>query len=130
MWLSGTAVDDARHKPLKAWRHDLSCGMEDDLTGLTAEIRTFVHAREWQRFHNPKNLALALVAEVGELVEHFQWLTPEEADTVEGEKLAAVADEIADVQLYLMQLADRLGVDIGAAVREKLARNEVRFPVR
>ncbi len=102
--------------------------MNDDLTTLTDEIRTFVRARDWQRFHNPKNLALALVAEVGELVEHFQWLTPEEADAVSGEKLAEVADEIADVQIYLIQLADRLGVDVGTAVRGKLSRNEVRFP--
>lgn len=102
--------------------------MNDDLSSLTADIRAFTRARDWQRFHNPKNLALALVAEVGELVEHFQWLTPEEADAVNGEKLAEVADEIADVQLYLIQLADRLGVDIGVAVRGKLSRNEVRFP--
>lgn len=104
--------------------------MNDDLSSLTADIRAFVRARGWQRFHNPKNLALALVAEVGELVEHFQWLTPEEADAVAGDELVQVADEIADVQIYLLQLADRLEVDVAAAVRNKLAQNEVRFPVQ
>jgi NTP pyrophosphatase (non-canonical NTP hydrolase) len=101
-----------------------------DIEDLTAAIREFAHSRDWERFHTPKSLAMALSVEVAELVELFQWLTPEESaaltDTPEGR--AAIEDEIADVAIYLLRLAGVLGVDVGATTMAKVARNEIRFP--
>jgi NTP pyrophosphatase (non-canonical NTP hydrolase) len=101
-----------------------------DIEHLTAAIREFAHSRDWERFHTPKNLAMALSVEVAELVELFQWLTPEESaaltDTPEGR--AATEDEIADVAIYLLRLADVLGIDVGDAVAAKVSRNTSRFP--
>ena len=97
-----------------------------DLADLTERLREFAAARDWQPFHTPKNLVMALTAEVGELTELFQWLTPQEsADVMADEKrAAAVRDELADVLLYLVQLADSVGVHLEAAARAKIARNE------
>jgi len=101
-----------------------------DIEELTIGIRAFARARDWERFHTPKNLAMALSVEVAELVELFQWLTPEEsttlADTSEGR--AAIEDEIADVAIYLLRLADVTGLDVRSAVEAKIIRNESRFP--
>ncbi len=101
-----------------------------DIEELTTAIREFAHSRDWERFHTPKNLAMAPSVEVAELVELFQWLTPEEStglpDTPECR--AAVEDEIADIAIYLLRLADVLGIDVGDATTAKLARNELRFP--
>lgn len=102
--------------------------MPSDLEALTAELRTFVRARGWERFHAPKNLAMALAVEAAELLEHFQWLSAEESGALDDAKLGEVADEIADVQIYLLQLADRLGVDVAAAVRAKMVKNAVKHP--
>jgi NTP pyrophosphatase (non-canonical NTP hydrolase) len=101
-----------------------------DLVELTERLREFAAARDWQPYHTPKNLVMALTAEVGELTELFQWLTPEESATVmaDEKRAAAVRDELADVLLYLVQLADSVGVDLGAAAAAKIARNEARFP--
>ena len=101
-----------------------------DLGALQARLRDFAQARDWGRFHDPKNLAMALSVEVAELVEIYQWLTPEEAMTAasDGGTAAALADELADITLYLVRLADVVHVDLAAAVEDKLARNEVRFP--
>lgn len=101
-----------------------------DLAELTERLREFAAARDWQPYHTPKNLVMALTAEVGELTELFQWLTPEESADVmaDGKRAAAVRDELADVLLYLVQLADSVGVDLGAAAEAKIARNEARFP--
>jgi len=97
---------------------------------LTTAIREFAQQRDWERFHTPKNLAMALSVEVAELVELFQWLTPEESatlvDTPEGR--AAIEDEIADIAIYLLRIADVLSVDIERVVRAKLERNQQRFP--
>ena len=103
-----------------------------DVTALQARLREFAQAREWERFHNPKNLAMALSVEVAELVEIYQWLTPEEAasTTSDGEITAAIGEELADIVLYLTRLADIAGVDLAAAVEAKLAKNEVRYPPR
>jgi dCTP diphosphatase len=94
-------------------------------------LRRFARERDWEQFHNPKNLAMALTGEVGELVEHFQWLTPSEASDVMSDVVRAreVRLELADIFSYLLRLADVLGVDIAAAVREKVALNEERYPV-
>jgi NTP pyrophosphatase (non-canonical NTP hydrolase) len=93
-------------------------------------LREFAAARGWEPFHTPKNLVMALSGEVGELTALFQWLTPEESDGWRDDpaREAKVLDEIADVTLYLLQLADRLGVDLLAAAHAKMDRNELRFP--
>jgi NTP pyrophosphatase (non-canonical NTP hydrolase) len=101
----------------------------DSIESLRTRLRVFVAAREWDQFHNPKNLAMALVAEAGELVEHFQWLTPAEADQLPPETRVEVEHEIADVLIYLVELADRLGVDPLAAAERKLALNAAKYPV-
>ncbi|MEX2550898.1 MAG: nucleotide pyrophosphohydrolase [Nitriliruptoraceae bacterium] len=102
---------------------------EQTLTDLTTSVRSFAAARDWERFHTPKNLAMALAGEVGELLEIFQWLTPEQAATVmDGDRADDVEDELADVLIYLVRLADVLDVDLIAAADTKLARNEERFP--
>lgn len=102
--------------------------MDDTLSQLTLELRSFVAARGWQRYHSAKNLAMALTVEVAELLEHFQWLSQEESDALDEAALAAVADEVADVQIYLLQLADRLGIGVERAVREKMVKNAVKYP--
>ncbi|MFD9892078.1 nucleotide pyrophosphohydrolase [Amycolatopsis sp. NPDC059027] len=100
------------------------------LDDLTQRLRDFAAARAWEPFHTPKNLAMALSGEVGELISLFQWLTPEEAAAwrSDPELEANVLDEIADVTLYLVQLANSLGVDLLAAANAKIDRNEIRFP--
>jgi NTP pyrophosphatase (non-canonical NTP hydrolase) len=105
-----------------------ACRM-DTLNGLCAELRAFVDEREWDQFHNPKNLVMALVAEAGELVEHFQWLTPEQADQLGPKALEEVSFEVADVLLLLLRLCDRLGVDPIDVARRKLVLNRVKYPV-
>lgn len=102
--------------------------MPKDLTQLADDIRAFVSERDWERFHAPKNLVMALSVEVAELLEHFQWLSPEESDALDEEARAAVAEEIADVQIYLIQLASRLRVDITAAVEAKMRKNAAKYP--
>ncbi len=101
----------------------------DSLDTLRTRLRIFVAEREWDKFHNPKNLVMALIVEAGELVEQFQWLTPHEADSLRPEQRAEVELEIADVLIYLVELADRLGIDPLAAAEKKLAINAVKYPV-
>lgn len=101
------------------------------LTDLQQRLAEFAAARDWQRFHTPKNLVMALSGEVGELTALFQWLTPSESSSVldDPASRAAVLDELADVTIYLARLADVLGVDLLAAAAAKIDRNESRFPV-
>jgi dCTP diphosphatase len=101
------------------------------LNDLQQELREFAARRHWQRFHTPKNLVMALAGEVGELTDLFQWLTPEESTAVMARPDQAwrVREEVADVFAYLLQLADVLGIDLAAALREKVRRNEQRYPV-
>ena len=96
---------------------------------LTQLLRDFAEERDWEKFHTPKNLAMALAGEAGELVAEFQWLTPSESErpSLSPEQLTAVAMEIADVQIYLLRLADVLGLDVPAVVREKVEINRTRF---
>lgn len=101
----------------------------NDLTAMRDYLRDFAEKREWTQFHSPKNLAMALAVEAAELLEHFQWVTEAESHSMEPERLAAVADEIADVQLYLVRLADRLNIDITKAVADKTLKNEAKYPV-
>lgn len=101
----------------------------DSLDALRTRLRVFVAERDWDQFHNPKNLAMALIAEAGELVEHFQWLTPAEADSLPPDTRIEVEHEIADVLIFLVELADRLGIDPLAAAERKLALNAKKYPV-
>jgi len=97
---------------------------------LAEKIRDFANKRDWQPFHNPKNLAMAITGEAGELAAEFQWLTPEESflEALSPEDLKAISLEIADVQIYLLRLADQLKIDLKKVVEEKLVINEKRFP--
>jgi dCTP diphosphatase len=99
------------------------------LDELRDELRKFAAARDWDQFHSPKNLSMALSAEAAELLEVFQWLTEEQSRNLSPEARAAAAEEIADVLLYLVRIADKLGIDPLAAARGKLAANEKKYPV-
>ena len=101
----------------------------DRLGTLQAQLRQFVEQRDWDQFHTPKNLAMALVAEAGELVEHFQWLTPEQSVELPDHALAEVELEVADVLLFLLRLCDKLGIDPIAAGARKLELNAEKYPV-
>jgi len=96
---------------------------------LISEIRTFAQDRNWEQFHTPKNLAMAITGEAGELSAEFQWLTVEESSrsSLSNEKLRDIALEMADVQIYLLRLADVLNIDMPSVVREKIEINETRF---
>ena len=96
---------------------------------LTDQVRAFAHERAWEPFHSPKNLASALAVEAAELLEHFQWMTEAESRALASAQREAVALEAADVLLYLVQLADKLGIDLFAAAQRKLAINARRYPV-
>lgn len=99
-----------------------------DIDGLTHLLRDFVRERDWEQFHSPKNLSIALSVEASELLEHFQWLTQEESHNLPPDKRAAVEEEMADVLIYLVRLADRLGVDLLDAAERKMKRNGERYP--
>jgi NTP pyrophosphatase (non-canonical NTP hydrolase) len=99
------------------------------LEDVREALRLFVAERDWDQFHNPKNLVMALVAEAGELVEHFQWLAPEQAERPVPEVLQEVELEVADVLLLLLRLCDRLGIDPIDAARKKLEINRVKYPI-
>jgi NTP pyrophosphatase (non-canonical NTP hydrolase) len=98
--------------------------------GLRDALRRFAAARDWEQFHTPKNLAMALAVEAAELLEHFQWLTPGESARLDARRKRAVEDEIADVLLYLTRLADVLDIDPLAAARRKMGVNSRKYPVR
>lgn len=99
------------------------------LTSLRVALRKFASAREWQQFHTPKNLAMALSVEAAELLEHFQWLTAEQSTRLAAPRKQAVADEIADVLIYLTRLADVLQIDPLAAAQRKMRQNARKYPV-
>jgi NTP pyrophosphatase (non-canonical NTP hydrolase) len=100
-----------------------------ELIEIRDRLRVFATERDWDQFHTPKNLAIALSVEAAELLEHFQWLSPEEEGKLGREKLTEIRLELADVLLYLVRLADRLGIDLGAAAVEKIALNAQKYPV-
>jgi NTP pyrophosphatase (non-canonical NTP hydrolase) len=103
--------------------------MSQDIEALQAALRQFAAAREWEQFHSPKNLAAALSVESSELLEHFQWLTEEQSRNLPHGTRAKVAEELADVLLYLLQLADKLGIDPLDAARKKMQLNALKYPV-
>jgi len=107
---------------------DASAPSVDTLIELRELTRTFAAERDWQQFHTPKNLAMALSVEVAELVEHFQWLRTGSPEELDERKREGIRHELADVLLYLVQLADATGVDLRAAALEKLRLNGEKYP--
>jgi NTP pyrophosphatase (non-canonical NTP hydrolase) len=103
--------------------------MADSLDQLNARLIAFARERDWEQFHSPKNLAMALAGEAGELLEHFQWLTEQQSAELDPEKKRQVAHELADILLYLVRLSERLDIDLLAAADEKIAVNAARYPV-
>ena len=103
--------------------------MTDPIAELQAKLRDFAAERDWEQFHSPRNLAAALSVEAAELLEHFQWLGDQESRTLAAEKRRQVAEEVADVLLYLLQLADKLDIDPIETARNKLQANAVKYPV-
>lgn len=104
-------------------------GMTGELAELRDALRRFASERDWDQFHSPKNLASALIVEAGELLEHFQWLTEAQSENLAPEQKAKVKDELADVLIYAIRLADKLGIDPLEAARDKIARNAEKYPV-
>ncbi|MDH5648360.1 MAG: nucleotide pyrophosphohydrolase [Gammaproteobacteria bacterium] len=99
-----------------------------DISALKQRLHEFADERDWHQFHSPKNLAMALIAEAAELVEHFQWLSEEQSNNLSEKQKLEVALEMADILIYLVRMADRLDVDLPAAVWKKIEINEQRFP--
>jgi dCTP diphosphatase len=103
--------------------------MSETIETLTARIRAFRDARDWQQFHTPKEMAVAIAAEAGELLQHFVWQDAAQSAQRADDRREAIADEIADVAILLFEFADNLGLDLAEAMQAKLARNESRYPV-
>lgn len=101
----------------------------NDLTVLRDKLRGFAAERDWEQFLSPKNLAMAMSVEASELVEHFQWLTEEQSKRLTDDAKREVSFEAADVLLYLLQLSDKLGIDLIAAAHEKMQRNAQKYPI-
>lgn len=101
---------------------------DDSIENLRRRIAAFARERDWEQFHSPKNLSMALIAEAAELVEHFQWLTEAQSASLAPEKLREVELELADIFIFLVRCADRLGVDLVRVANDKIAINEQRYP--
>jgi len=104
---------------------------ETTVGDLREAVQEFVSARDWEIFHNPKNLAMSISIEAAEIMEHFQWITIDEGRALmeDDEVRVEVADELADVMIYCLSFANATGVDVSEAILKKLARNEGRFPI-
>jgi NTP pyrophosphatase (non-canonical NTP hydrolase) len=108
--------------------------MNDDSLTTVADLRDlvqrFVDARDWRQFHSPKNLSMAMAIEVAELMEHFQWIEPEESRRAneDPQKLNAVSEELADVLCYALAIANELGIDVSRAMHAKMKKNELKYP--
>ena len=103
--------------------------MTDSLDDLNRRLKSFAQERDWEQFHSPKNLVMALAGECGELLEHFQWLSEEQSTALPMEKREAVALEMADILIYLIRCSERLDIDLVEAAYRKMAINEARYPV-
>jgi dCTP diphosphatase len=103
--------------------------MSDSISELTAQIQTFVDARDWRKFHNAKDLAVAIAAEAGELMQHFVWQQEEQIEKRLEKNREEIASEVADVAILLFEFADNLGMNLGEVMQAKIARNDVRYPV-
>ena len=98
---------------------------------LRSMVRTFVNERDWEKFHAPKNVSMALAIEAAELMEHFQWMDVEPSRTIteDDEKLQAVGEELADILCYGLALANTLGIDVSSTMRKKMEKNKAKYPV-
>ena len=102
--------------------------MQDSLETLNQRLKVFAQERDWEQFHSPKNLSMALIAEAAELVEHFQWLSEEQSYKLDDAKQEAVAMEMADILIFLIRCAERLDIDLVQSAWKKIAINETRYP--
>jgi len=100
-----------------------------DLDRYKAKIREFANERDWDQFHDPKNLSMALSAEIGELLDIFQWLTSEQSKNLPDNDLKLAKEELGDIMIYLIRLSDKLGIDLEEAIEEKLKINAEKYPV-
>ena len=100
-----------------------------EIKKITAKIKKFRDERDWMQFHNHKDLALSLVLEAAEVLEHFQWKSPVEVDKYAKEAKNEIADELADVSMYLFELADNLGIDLAKAIEVKMKKNAKKYPI-
>jgi dCTP diphosphatase len=100
-----------------------------EIKKILEQIRRFRDERDWMQFHDPKNMAVSVVIEASELLEHFQWKSKEEVEKYVKENKAEIQDEVADVALYLFELADNLGVDLIDAMEKKLEKNKQKYPI-
>lgn len=103
-------------------------GVPSDLESLRDRLRAFAAERDWEQFHSPKNLSMALMVEAAELMEHFQWLTEAQSSGLSDETKQDVGEELADILLYLVRLSDRLGIDLREAALLKLEKNALKYP--
>ena len=101
---------------------------QDRLTALRDRLRGFVRERDWEQFHSPKNLAMAMIVEAAELVEHFQWMTEQESRSISAEKREQVSQEITDTFVYLLRMSDVLGIDLIDAAHAKMDLNAKKYP--
>ena len=100
-----------------------------EIQALTAKIKKFRDARDWKQFHNHKDLALSLVLEASEVLEHFQWKSPKEVEEHGKANKVDLADELADVAIYLLELADNLKIDLSNAIEQKMKKNALKYPI-
>lgn len=100
----------------------------NELEKIRLRINQFASDRDWDKFHSPKNLSMALIAEAAELVEHFQWLTEEQSANLSPPKLKEVEEELADIFIYLVRTADKLGINLIEAAQQKIQKNEQKYP--
>jgi NTP pyrophosphatase (non-canonical NTP hydrolase) len=114
--ISRTGIEPEHHFPMT-------------IEEITAEIRHFRDERDWKQFHNPKDMAIAISLEAGELLEHFLWIEEGKADERASQRRDAIAQEIADIAIFLFELAENLGIDLGSAIRQKLEHNATKYPV-
>jgi NTP pyrophosphatase (non-canonical NTP hydrolase) len=101
-----------------------------DIQAIQERLQKFADERQWEQYHTPKNLVMGLCGEVGELIEHFQWLTAEESKSITHDEptMEKVREELADVQIYLLRLADKLNIDMENAIWDKIKKNESKYP--
>jgi dCTP diphosphatase len=100
-----------------------------EIKQITLKIKKFRDERDWKQFHNHKDMALSLVLEASEVLEHFQWKSPQEVDEYAKNNKEELADELADVAMYLFELADNLGIDLPNAMAQKMKKNAAKYPV-
>lgn len=103
--------------------------MADSLDVLRARVNTFVTERDWEQFHSPKNLAMAMIVEAGEVVEHFQWMTEDESRNLDAETKEQVGQELSDTLVYLLRIAEVCGIDLIEAANKKIDLNAQKYPV-